>query len=114
VSGETHEDLRACPKLAAAFQLLGKRWSALILDVIAARPARFCEVQRAIPGLSERLLSERLRELIAYGLVERVPAHGHTGDYHLTPLGVRLLPGLDEIRSWASQLEPAGSSRGAS
>jgi DNA-binding HxlR family transcriptional regulator len=109
VGVEKHEDLRACPNLAAAFELLGKRWSALILDVIAGRPARFCEVQRAIPGLSERLLSERLRELISHGLVERVPANGHTGEYHLTPLGVRLLPGLDEIRSWASQLEPASS-----
>jgi DNA-binding HxlR family transcriptional regulator len=105
VSAELHEDLRACPKLAAAFQLLGKRWSALIVDVVAARPVRFCEVQRAIPGLSERLLSERLRELIAHGLVERVPPHGHAGAYHLTPLGLRLMPGLDEIRSWASQLE---------
>jgi DNA-binding HxlR family transcriptional regulator len=105
VSAEPHEDLRACPKLAAAFQLLGKRWNALILDVVAARPARFCEVQRAIPGLSERLLSERLRELIAHGLVERVPPQGHAGAYHLTPLGGRLMPGLEEIRSWASLLE---------
>jgi DNA-binding HxlR family transcriptional regulator len=105
VSVDSHEDLRACPKLAAGFQLLGKRWSALILDLIAARPARFCEVQRAIPGLSERLLSERLRELTAHGLVERVPPQGRTGAYHLTPLGLRLMPALDEIRSWASQLE---------
>jgi DNA-binding HxlR family transcriptional regulator len=105
VSVDSHEDLRACPKLAAAFQLLGKRWSALILDVVAARPARFCEVQRAIPGLSERVLSERLRELIAHRLVERVPPDGHTAEYQLTPLGQRLMPGFDEIRSWASQLE---------
>ena len=108
---EQHDDLRACPALAAAFSLLGKRWTALILDVIAPRSARFCEIQRAIPGLSERLLAERLRELAANGLVLRTPAGGRTVVYELTPLGVRLLPGLDEIRSWARELEPVGSSR---
>jgi DNA-binding HxlR family transcriptional regulator len=114
VSVEKPEDLlQACPKLAAAFELLGKRWTALILDVVAARPARFCEIQRAIPGLSERLLAERLRELAAHKLVERTPPDGRTGSYELTPIGVRLLPALDELRSWAGQLEPAGSARTA-
>ena len=103
---EEHEGLRACPALAAAFELLGKRWTALILDVVAARSARFCEVQRAIPGLSERLLAERLRELAAHGLVERIPPDGRQGSYALTPLGVRLMPALDEIRSWGRQLQP--------
>jgi DNA-binding HxlR family transcriptional regulator len=109
VSVEKHEDLRACPALSAAFALLGKRWTALILDVIAARPARFGEIQRAIPGLSERLLAERLRELAMHGLVERRAPEGKTIVYVLTPLGVRLLPALDEIRTWARELEPAGS-----
>jgi DNA-binding HxlR family transcriptional regulator len=107
---EKHDDLYACPALAAAFALLGKRWTALILDVIAPRPARFCEIQRAIPGLSERLLAERLRELGCHGLVLRTPASGRTVEYELTALGVRLLPAFDEIRTWARELEPAGSS----
>jgi DNA-binding HxlR family transcriptional regulator len=107
---EEKHDLHACPALAAAFELLGKRWTALILDVVAERSARFCEIQRAIPRMSERLLAERLRELCAHGLVERTPPEGRTGSYHLSPLGVRLLPALDEIRSWARQLEPVGSS----
>jgi DNA-binding HxlR family transcriptional regulator len=106
---DEHEDLRACPALAVAFALLGKRWTALILDVIAARPARFGEIQRAIPGLSERLLAERLRELASHGLVERRAPTGGTIIYELTPLGVRLLPALDEIRTWARDLEPAGA-----
>jgi DNA-binding HxlR family transcriptional regulator len=97
-----HEDppLEACPALTAAFELLGKRWTALILDVLAVRPARFCEIHRAIPGLSDRLLSERLRELIAADLVRRSDAT-HTSTYELTARGARLLPGLDEIRGWA-------------
>jgi DNA-binding HxlR family transcriptional regulator len=110
MGAEKHEDLQACPALAAAFDLLGKRWTALILDVIASRSARFCEIERAIPGLSERVLAERLRELCAHGLVERRPPDGRTARYHLSPLGVRLQPALEEIRSWASELEPVGSS----
>jgi DNA-binding HxlR family transcriptional regulator len=109
VREEKHENLRACPALAAAFALLGKRWSALIVDVLAGRSARFGEVQRAIPGLSERLLAERLRELQAHGLVERASGSGRAVVYDLTPLGIRLLPALEEIRSWARELQPVGS-----
>jgi DNA-binding HxlR family transcriptional regulator len=100
-----HEPLEACPALTAAFELLGKRWTALILDVLAVRPARFCEINRAIPGLSDRLLTERLRELAAADLVRR-SGGTHTSPYELTEKGVRLLPGLDEIRGWA-QAQPA-------
>jgi DNA-binding HxlR family transcriptional regulator len=109
VGEQKQDDLHACPALAAAFELLGKRWTALVLDVIAARPARFCEIQRAIPGLSERLLAERLRELCAHGLVARTPPDGRTGMYDLSPLGLRLLPALEEIRCWAQELEMVGS-----
>jgi DNA-binding HxlR family transcriptional regulator len=102
-----HEPLEACPALTAAFELLGKRWTALILDVLAARPARFCEIHRAIPGLSDRLLTERLRELAAADLVTRTDAT-HTSAYELTEKGVRLLPGLEEIRGWA-RTQPTAS-----
>ena len=111
VRDEKHETLSACPALAAAFALLGKRWSALIVDVLAGRPARFGELQRAIPGLSERLLAERLRELHTHGLVERASGTGRAVVYDLTPLGIRLVPALDEIRTWARELELVGSGR---
>jgi DNA-binding HxlR family transcriptional regulator len=99
------EPLEACPALTAAFELLGKRWTALILDVLATRPARFCEIHGAIPGLSDRLLTERLRELAAAGVVTRSDER-HTSPYELTEKGVRLLPGLDEIRGWAQAQPP--------
>lgn len=107
---ETSESLAVCPALAAAFQLLGKRWTALVLDVLTQRPARFCEIQRAIPGLSDRLLTERLRELVAHGLVEREPGEGKVV-YELTPSGRRLVPAFNEIRGWALQLEGAGAAQ---
>ena len=99
--------LECCPDLRAAFDLLGKRWTALILDVLAVRPARFCEIHRAIPGLSDRLLAERLRELVAAGVVCR---SGEPTAYALTERGQRLLPGLDELRGWA-RAEPAATRR---
>jgi DNA-binding HxlR family transcriptional regulator len=101
---EATNELACCPALAAAFELLGKRWTALILDVLASRPARFCEIQRAIPGLSDRLLTERLRELTAHGLVDREPGDGKVV-YGLTARGERLAPALNEIRGWAKELE---------
>jgi DNA-binding HxlR family transcriptional regulator len=93
------QPLEGCPALASAFELLGKRWTALILDLLAERPARFGEISRAIPGLSDRLLAERLKELTATGLVRRDPTESAL--YDLTEEGRRLLPGLNEIRRWA-------------
>jgi DNA-binding HxlR family transcriptional regulator len=111
VTEGTTATLSACPALATAFELLGKRWTALILDVVANRPARFCEIQRAIPGLSDRLLTERLRELAAHGLVDRDPGEGKVV-YDLTPSGRRLVPAFNEIRGWARQLDTTGTSTG--
>ncbi len=95
------EPLESCPALASAFELLGKRWTALILDVLSTRPARFCEITRAIPGLSDRLAAERLRELTAAGLVRHREAGNGSAVYELTEAGQRLLPGFNEIRRWA-------------
>ena len=90
--------LECCPDLRAAFDLLGKRWTALILDVLAARPARFCEIHRAIPGLSDRLLAERLRELVAAGVIEQTDA-----GYALTRSGRELLDHLRPLNDWAKR-----------
>ena len=99
------EPLEACPALTAAFELLGKRWTALILDVLAARPARFCEIHRAIPGLSDRLLTERLRELMAADLVQAERRRSHES-VRAHRKGRAAAPGLDEIRDWA-QAQPS-------
>lgn len=102
--------LECCPDLRAAFDLLGKRWTALILDVLAARPARFCEIHRAIPGLSDRLLAERLRELVSAGVVCRSGESAARAAYALTDRGQELRPALDELRGWA-RAEPLSTPR---
>jgi DNA-binding HxlR family transcriptional regulator len=104
-------ELELCEHAARVFRLLGKRWSGLIVDLLLQRPARFSELARAIPGLSERVLGERLRELEEAGLIERRVATGPpiSVTYSLTPLGEGLGPPLEALRDWASNLEPAAA-----
>ncbi len=96
-----------CPHLHEAIELVGKRWSGAIVSVLIEhhRPMRFSEVGQAIPQLSDRLLSERMKELEARGIVER---HVHPEapvrvEYGLTTMGQELEPALRELRQWALQ-----------
>ena len=91
------------PDFHAAIELIGRRWAGAILWALAAGPHYFAEISAAVPGLSDRLLSRRLRELEAEGLVER-SVHGGTPprvSYALTEKGRSLEPALDELRDWA-------------
>ena len=91
----------ACPDLTFAFEILGKRWSALVLDLLGSRPARFNEIRRAVPGLSDKMLTERLAELMENALVARRSENG-SAIYCLTVSGHELAPALDAIRKWAA------------
>src|SRR5438876_6210055 len=96
-----------CPQLHEAVELVGRRWTGAILEVLrqSARPLRFSEIAQAVPDLSDRLCSERMKELEQRGLVER---RVHAGPpvrvtYALTPMGEALGPALTELKSWAQQ-----------
>jgi DNA-binding HxlR family transcriptional regulator len=94
-----------CPALHEAIELIGKRWSGAIIYVLLEHsgPMRFSEVAQAIPQLSDRLLSERMKELEARGIVER-QVHGDAPvrvEYGLTGMGTELAPALRELRRWA-------------
>jgi len=94
-----------CPHLHEAVELVGRRWTGAILEVMrmADRPLRFSEIAAAIPDLSDRLLSERVKELEARGLVEREvhPGPPVRVTYSLTTMGHALEPALAELKSWA-------------
>src|SRR3954447_17315074 len=94
-----------CPHLHEAVELVGRRWSGAILEVLrsAHGPLRFSEIAAAIPDLSDRLLSERVKELESRGLIERTvhPGPPVRVTYVLTPMGHALEPALDELKSWA-------------
>lgn len=94
-----------CPHFHEAIELIGKRWTGAIVCALTERPMRFGELRKAIPGLSDRLLSQRLRELEDEGLVEREVEAGTPVrvTYSLTAIGERLGPAIGELRSWAKQ-----------
>ncbi len=109
--------LESCDGLRVAVELLGKRWTLLIVELLLQRPARFCEVRRALPRISERVLSERLRELVESGLATREvePGPPITATYALTAHGIRLKPVVDALRDWAGNATTtpgAGCGRG--
>ncbi|MEG0258834.1 MAG: winged helix-turn-helix transcriptional regulator [Lysinibacillus sp.] len=92
-----------CPRLAKAMDLIGKRWTALILYQLLDGPQRFNEIESALP-VSGRLLSERLKELEKEGLVERkvyseVPVRV---EYSMTDKGRALEGAIRQIESWAT------------
>ena len=89
--------------LTSVFAVLGKRWTGLVIGVLLERPARFAEIARAIPGITESMLSTRLTELKAAGLLTREVIEGPpiASLYRLTPSGQALRPALAALGEWA-------------
>lgn len=85
--------------------MIGRRWSGAIVCCLIESEMRFADISRAVPGLSDRLLSTRLREFEAEGLVERNVQAGTPVkvSYCLTAKGQALKPAIEELRGWASQ-----------
>jgi DNA-binding HxlR family transcriptional regulator len=98
-----------CPHFHAAIELIGKRWTGAIVCALTERPLRFGELARAVPGLSDRLLSQRLRELEDEGVVGRTVEAGSPVrvTYALTEKGAELRPAIRELRLWARRWKGA-------
>ncbi len=102
--------LEVCPHFHAAIELIGKRWTGAILCALTEGELRYRELGKAVPGLSDRLLSRRLRELEEEGLVQReVEAAAPVRvTYSLTEKGADLRPAIDELGEWARRWNNAG------
>ena len=94
-----------CPRYEHAIQILGKRWTGLLLVALMDGPRRFCELTAYVEGLSDRVLSDRLRELEVEGIVSRVvyPNIPVRVEYELTDKGRALQPVVEAIQNWAQQ-----------
>jgi DNA-binding HxlR family transcriptional regulator len=94
-----------CPYYHQAIELIGKRWTGAIVDALLPSPRRFCEIAQAIPQISDRLLSMRLRELESEGIVERRVFDGSPVrvEYALTRKGHALEPAIGALRFWARE-----------
>ncbi|MGW4024546.1 winged helix-turn-helix transcriptional regulator [Streptomyces sp. NPDC005009] len=111
---EQAHEAEACKKvdggITRVFQLLGKRWTGPIVAVLVEQPAYFADLRRAVPGISERMLSDRLTELGAAGLLVREVDEGPPlrVAYRLTESGAALGPALKELGKWAETHLPEG------
>jgi DNA-binding HxlR family transcriptional regulator len=88
-------------------EMLGRRWTGVILLAMHGGLERFTSIRDAIPGLSDRLLSERLVELEAAGVVERVTTEGHVY-YRLSPKGEALRPVITAVAEWTEAHQVSG------
>jgi len=111
--GPVTEDVLHTPEacdsaLARAFGFLGKRWNGLIIGVLAGGPSTFTGLRRAVGGISDSVLSDRLTELAAAGLVRRAVDDGPpvAVSYQLTDAGTALTPVLEQLTTWAQQSLP--------
>jgi DNA-binding HxlR family transcriptional regulator len=98
--------LRAsCDRYTHAVDILGRRWMGLVLRALLAGPRRFNELLAAIPGISDPLLTQRLRELEAEGLVERrvLPTSPVRVEYTLTEAGCALDGVIEAIGAWSQR-----------
>jgi DNA-binding HxlR family transcriptional regulator len=106
---------RACDAaLTRAFGFLGKRWNGVLLGALVQGPAGFAELKRAVHGISDSVLSERLGELAGAGLVQRTVSEGPpvAVTYRVTPAGQALIPALNALTSWAATNLPERQCRG--
>jgi len=104
------ECVAASASLSRAFEFLGKRWNGVVLGTLSAGPAGFRELSRAIGGISDSMLSDRLADLGRAGLIDRTvdPGPPVSVRYALTDRGAALIPALEQIAHWADAHLPRG------
>jgi len=105
----THIDDDECRRFTGSVELIGRRWSSSILLAIARGATRFSEITASVPGLSDRLLAQRVRELEGARLLERrvIATTPVQVRYELTDRGRDLLDSLQPIVSWAQRWNAA-------
>jgi DNA-binding HxlR family transcriptional regulator len=94
-----------CPAYSQAMEIIGRRWTGAIIRSMLTGATRYSEIVAAVPGLSDRLLSERLKELEHEGIVERTvtPSTPVRVDYSLTEKGRALGDVVREVAQWAER-----------
>ncbi|TDC80172.1 winged helix-turn-helix transcriptional regulator [Streptomyces hainanensis] len=103
LDGEQSTCIEPDSAVQRVFNLLGKRWTGVLIASLMGGPGHFTDLRRAIPGISERMLSDRLSELVGMGLLNREVQEGPPlrVTYRLTRAGQELRPALLELTTWA-------------
>jgi DNA-binding HxlR family transcriptional regulator len=90
-----------CP-LTAALAAIGGKWKLIIVYWLAESPKHFAGLRQVMPGISQKVLTQQLRELVADGIVHRQPQGAVPApvEYSLTGYGRSLLPLVEDVRRW--------------
>lgn len=100
-------DLKAamCPRFESAFSILGKRWNGLIIQSLMTGPKRFRDISSLIPSMSDKMLSERMKDLENEGILIRhvYPETPVRIEYELTDKGRALRPVMEQVQLWAEK-----------
>ncbi|TJY39763.1 helix-turn-helix transcriptional regulator [Cohnella pontilimi] len=96
---------RMCPKYEAAADLLGKKWTGLIIRVLMGGPKRFKDMKEQIPDMSDKMLTDRMKELESLGVVKRsvYPEMPVRIEYELTDKGKDLQEVIESIQDWGDK-----------
>jgi DNA-binding HxlR family transcriptional regulator len=102
---EPDEHSPICVHFQRASELIGKRWNPQIVRVLLSGACRYSDLKASIPQISDSLLSERLKEMEAEGIVTRdvTPSTPVLIEYHLTERGRDLSRVIDELGTWAER-----------
>ncbi|TFE27887.1 winged helix-turn-helix transcriptional regulator [Cohnella luojiensis] len=93
---------KMCPKYESAAELLGKKWTGLIIRVLLGGPKRFKEIKEQIPEMSDKMLTDRMKELESSGILTRTvyPEMPVRIEYELTEKGRNLEEVIHSIQNW--------------
>lgn len=99
------EQCAMCPRFETAFSILGKRWNGLIIYTLMGGPKRFKDISNQIPSMSDKMLSERMKDLENEKILVRhvYPETPVRIEYELTEKGRALSPVMDQVQNWAEQ-----------
>lgn len=94
-----------CPKYEAGIEILGKRWTGLIIRVLLGGPKRFRDIKEIVPEMSDKMLTERLKQLEAAGILIRhvYPETPVRVEYRLSEKGKDLQKVVESIQAWAER-----------
>ncbi len=100
-----------CPRFHHAVELIGRRWTGVVVRAMLAGATRYTDIRAAVPDLSDKMLAERLKELEAEGVVTRtvVPSTPVRVEYHLTQKGRALDDAVAAVAAWAEAWLPGAS-----
>mgnify|MGYP001419367283 CR=1 FL=1 len=103
--GKPEPKKHLCPRFESAFEILGKRWTGLIIWALMDGPMRFKDISAMIPELSDRMLTERFKELEQAGIVSRhvYPEMPIRIEYELTEKGKALRPAMEAVKRWGDE-----------